>query len=97
MMIRRVALEQLNHYASDRPDVTRRRCSALIDDFGRHPVGRPCDDIPADDPTLRGHTEIGQLNRSVFVGQDIGAFDVAMNDALLMKELKSFKHLVDVY
>ena len=41
-------------------------------------------------------TEVGQLHLSVFIGQDIAAFNVPMNHPLRVQVMKALKDLLDV-
>lgn len=87
VVIRRFALQELNDCAAQTPDI-RRGCGAReFDNLGRHPVGR------ANDLRLLVWTcqrtsrdsKVCQLDLSIFGGQDVGAFDIAMNDTLVVE------------
>ena len=42
---------------------------------------------------LRSHPKVCQFNGSIFVCEDIGTFDISMNNTLVMEVNQSFQHL----
>jgi len=63
----------------------------------RTPIWTPDDCSVLYTSCLCGHSEIRQLDRSIFVGEDVGALDVAMNNTLVVQIDEPFQHLRDVH
>ena len=95
IMVRRLALQQLNNGAANAPDVRGRGGARELDDLGGHPV-RGADDLgllvgPGEG--ARADAKVGQLDGAILGGQDVGAFDVAVDDALVVQVLQALQDL----
>ena len=99
LKVGRLARQQLEDRAAERPDVGRRREGLHLDDLRRHPVGR----ADGSARLLRrglgagvdaaGDAKVGELDLPVLCDQEVGALDVSVADALCVKPLKPRQHL----
>ena len=85
LMIRRLSLEELDDGASQAPDVGGGGGAGQLDDLGSHPVRCPDDARLVKTGGLGGDAEIGQFDHAVLGGEDVGPFDITMDDALIME------------
>jgi len=98
VVIRRFTLQELNDCAAQTPNIRRRRGTREFNNLGRHPVGRANDLCLLVWTCQRagGDSKVCQLDLSIFGGQDIGAFDVAMDHTLVVEVVQSLQYLCHV-
>lgn len=90
-----LSLQKLDHGASDAPDIRGRGGTRELDDLRGHPVGRP-DHLSLLIWPGKGacrDTEVGQLDGAILGRQDVGAFDISVNDALVVQVLQALQNL----
>ena len=63
----------------------------------RTPVRTPNDSSIHYTSRPRSHTEIRQLDRTILVGEDVGALDVAVDDTLVVEVQQTLEDLRDEY
>ena len=101
VVVRRLAVEQLEDRAAERPDVRRRREAGHLDHLGRHPVGCADDGRRLDRGVCRGldaarDAKVGELDLAVLRDQQVRPLDVAVAHALLVQPLQPQQHLPNV-
>ena len=64
----------------------------------RTPVGTPDYGIVSNTPRSRtaGHTEVCELDTTIFIGQDVCTLDISMDHALVMEVHETFENLTNV-
>lgn len=96
IMVRRPALQQLNDRAANTPDIRRRTGAGKLNDFWCHPVGGTNDlcflVLPACECACR-NSKVCELDFAVLGGEDVGAFDVSVDNTLIVKILQSLQNL----
>lgn len=63
-VVRRLAGDELDDERAERPDVGCRRRARLVDDFGRHPVGRADDGRVDRSADAGGHAKVGHCSQA---------------------------------
>lgn len=85
LVVRRLALDQLDDGAAYAPNVGRGCGARQLNDLGGHPVRRAHDARLVQARLLGSHAKVGQLDKALFCGQDVGALDVSVYYALLVE------------
>ena len=93
--IRRSPSKQLDRRASQGPDVRFGRGSFELNDLRSHPIGTPCNILylPLHRAQVQGDTEVRQFNVPVLCGEDVGCFEVAMDNVTLMEVTQTLENL----
>lgn len=63
----------------------------------RTPVRTPHDSSIHNTPRPRRHSEICELDRPIFVGEDIRALDIAMDNTLVVQVHQTLQDLRDIH
>ena len=61
------------------------------------PVWAPHHSSISGAPRLRSHSEISELDGTIFIREDIGTLDVSMDHTLVVQIEQPFEHLGDVH
>jgi len=85
LVIGRLPLNQLDDGAANAPYVRRRRGARELNNLGGHPVRSAHDTRLVQARLLGGDAEVGELDQALLGGEDVGAFDVAVDDTLLVE------------
>ena len=94
--IRRLASDELDDGAAERPDVGGGGEARHLDDLGRHPVRSAHHRIGLCVEAilmLCRDAKVGELHLSAGRDEDVGALDVAVDHALIVQEVEALEHL----
>lgn len=96
VVVRRLALQQLDDGTPHTPDIRRRAGAGKLDDLGRHPV-RSADNLGllvlSSSESACRDSKIREFDLAVLGRENIGSFDIPMNDSLVMKVLQALQDL----
>lgn len=92
-------LQQLDDSTSDTPDIRSRSGAGKLYDLRGHPVWRAYDLclLVWSGKSACRNAEIGQLDGAILGRQDIGSFDVSMDNTLVVQILQTLKDLGHVH
>lgn len=93
LMIWWFAVEEFDDGASQAPDVRSSGGTSQFNDFRSHPVWGANDTCFIHASSLGSHTEICEFDEAFFGGEDVGAFDITMDDTLFVEIVQSIEYL----
>lgn len=94
LVVRRLPIKQFDDSAAQTPDVRCRSRTRELNDFRSHPV-RGTDDAALMKTIVFAscNTKIGKLDETFLGSENVGAFDISMDDTLLVEVEEPVEHL----